>query len=578
MRRSLLLGAMLLPLTACNLAPDYVLPEIFKPAAFKEDVSEQVADVEPASDGKWKRVDETAQIEEFAWWRMFNDAKLDALMERAMKDHPTLEIAIARVAAARGLADDRAADLYPAVSVGVGPERSRQSPAGQEPNLPPGTPANVKPYTLYSARGNITYDLDLFGQTRGRVRAAQKDAKAQENNYRAARLTLQADLAQAYYRVAALRAEDKILKDTLATRDKTLELTRQKHAVGAVDTLVLSSAEAEQASVKSDASVVAQSLAVAEHGLAALVGVSPAQLNADVTNLAKAPPAIPAGLPASLLERRPDVQAAVAQIAAANERIGVARGGYFPDISLSAMGGFVAGDISDLFKWSNRTWMIGPLAGTVLTQPIFEGGRLAAAKAQTQADFQSAVASYKQSVLTAFREVEDQLSGVRNVNEQNKAVEVGLAAATRAYQAASERFKVGYSSHLEFLDAERSLLAAQRLKAQVRGNHYIATIQLVKALGGSWQAQVMPEVIAPPIVKPEVAEKEVFEEVVKPVEQGGAEVKSEGITSPEKAPEQLPPAELPSEAQPSSAGEKSDTTPLESNWWDDAVEQMGIAR
>ncbi len=568
MRRSLLLGVMLFPLTACDLAPDYALPEIFKPAAFKEDVSTQTVDVEPASDGKWKRVDDTAQIEEFAWWRMFNDAKLDALMERAMKDHPTLEIAIARVTAARGVADDRAADLFPAVNVGFGPERTRQSPAAQEPNLPPNTAANVKPYTLYKASGSITYDLDLFGQTRGRVRAAEQDIKAEESNYRAARLGLQAELAQAYYRVAALRAEDAILKDTLATREKTLELIRQKHGVGAVDALVLSTAEAEQATVKAEAAAVSQSLAVAEHALAALVGVTPTQLNAETTDLAKAPPVIPAGIPSRVLERRPDIKQAVAQIAAANERIGVARGGYFPDISLSAVGGFVAGDLSDLFKWSNRTWTIGPLAGTILTQPIFEGGRIAAAKAQTRADFEAAVGTYKQSVLTAFREVEDQLSGIRNVTEQDKAVEAGLAAASRAHKVASERFKVGYSSHLEFLDAERSLLAAKRSKAQVRGQQYITTIQLVKALGGSWDAPAAPETTAP--VAPSLVNEPAPEPVAKPVDVAPV--------APAQTPETLPPAELPaSPATSDAAADASSSTPAESNWLDDAVKQLELA-
>ncbi len=540
MRRSLLLGVMLLPLAACDLAPDYTMPEIFKPAAFKEDVGVEAVTVEPASDGKWKRVDDKAHIEEFAWWRMFDDAKLDALMERAMRDHPTLDIAIARVTAARSVVDSRTGDLYPSIGVGIGPERTRQSPAAQEPNLPPGTSPNVKPYTLYKANGTITYDLDLFGQTRGRVRAAEKDTEAEQNNYRAARLGLQAELAQTYFRVAALRAEDKILKDTLATRDKSLELTRQKHAVGAADTLVLSSAEAEQAAVKADATAVAQSLAVAEHALATLVGVAPSELNAETTDLAKAPPTIPAGMPSSLLERRPDIKQAVALIGAANERIGVARGGYFPDISLSAMGGFVSGDVSDLFKWSNRTWMIGPLAGTMLTQPIFEGGKIAAAKAQTRADFESAVATYKQSVLTAFREVEDQLSGIRNVNEQDKAVEEGLAAATRAHDVASERFKVGYSSHLEFLDAERSLLAAERSKIQVRGNQYITTVQLVKALGGSWDAPRQPEVTAPiqaPKEAPKDAPKEAPADEAKPVNSPAAEPKADEKLPPETLPE-----------------------------------------
>jgi outer membrane protein, multidrug efflux system len=260
-----------------------------------------------------------------------------------------------------------------------------------------------------------------------------------------------------------------------------------------VDSLVLSQAETDLATAKAEGASVAQSLAVAEHALAALLGVVPSQLNVTTAELKAAPPRIPAGIPSALLERRPDIKQAEKLIAAANERIGVARGGYFPDISISATGGSVASSLSDVFKWSSRTWAIGPLAGTILTQPIFEGGKIAAARAQTNADYQGAVATYRGSVLTAFREVEDQLSGLRNVNVQEAASRDAVAAATRARAVAKARVENGYSSQLDYLDVDRQLLAAKRSHIQTRGQQYITTIQLVKALGGSWQAAPVPE-------------------------------------------------------------------------------------
>ncbi len=488
-----LLPLVCVTLTACDLAPEYELPTIAMPSMFKEDSVEAVADVAPASDGRWKRFDENAQLEEFAWWRMFEDKQLDALMEQAMKDNPSLAAAIERVNAARAVSDTRFADLLPAAELGFGPSRQLSSAAAINANLPPAAQIQTKPFTLYTARGTISYDLDLFGQNRGRVRAADADADAELANYRAARLALQAEVAQNYFRVAALRAEDAFLKQTVTARKATLDLTRKKHAAGAVDTLVLSSAEVELSAVEADAATVAQSLAVAEHALATLLGMTPSQLTLATASLAKAPPKVPAGLPASLLERRPDVKRAERQIAAANERIGVARGGYFPDISLSATGGFVSGGLSDLFRWSSRTWAIGPLAGTILTQPLFEGGRIAAARAETNANFQAAVATYREAVLTAFREVEDQLTNVRTSDSQTKNAQAGLAAAARAFEVANARFGAGYSSRLEYLDAERGLLAAKRRQLQSRGQHYIDTVQLVKALGGSWQSPPAPE-------------------------------------------------------------------------------------
>lgn len=494
-----LLSVSLVALSGCDLAPDFKLPEILTPAAFKEDVAPETATVEPATDGKWKRFDEKAKIEEFAWWRMFNDAALDGLMEQAMKDNPSLEAAMQRVESARAVADDRTANLYPAIAVGAGPERQRQSPASMEPNMPPGTPVTSKPYTLYRASGTITYEIDLFGRNRNRARAAAHDAEAEANSYRASRLSLQTELAQTYFRLAALSTEEKLLNTTVATREQALKLTRMKHEAGAVDALVLASAETDLASVKSSAAATAQLRATAEHALATLVGLPPSELKLDTLVLKSTPPVIPAGIPSSLLERRPDIHRAAEAIAAANARIGIARAGYFPEISLSAMGGFVSGDLDDLFKWSNRTWMIGPLAGTMLTQPIFEGGRIAAAKAQMNADHAAAVAEYRAAVLQAFREVEDQLSGVRYTGEQARAASAGLTAARRAYTAAGERYKHGYSSHLEYLDAERNHLAAERADVEIRGNHYVTLIQLIKALGGSWQAPSKPESTAEPI-------------------------------------------------------------------------------
>lgn len=497
MRKYLLASLSLLALSACDLSPDFTLPEINAGSAFKEDVSVDTATVEPVTDGRWKRFDEKAGMDEFAWWRMFHNATLDALEEKAMQENPSLEAAMQRVASARALVQDRNAALYPSVGVGFGPERSRQSPAAQEPNLPPGTPPSVKPYTLYNARGTISYELDLFGRNLNRAQAARNDARAEHQRYVAARLSLQAEVAQTYFRLAALREEEKVLARAVATRSRFVELTQQKVDVGFTDALVLSSAQTDLATAQAEAASVTGARAASEHALAVLTGQPPSALTVDTDVLDTSPPSVPAGLPSSLLERRPDIHAAAESIAAANARIGIARSGYFPNISLSAIGGFTSGDLSELFNWSNRTWTIGPLAGTILTQPLFEGGRVAAARAQTDADYKAAVAEYRASVLQAFREVEDQLSSLQAASARMDAAQNGRAAALRAYEVGIDRYQAGYSSYLEYLDAERSKLNAERLYTQVRGEQYINTVQLVKALGGSWQAPVAAEQIGP---------------------------------------------------------------------------------
>ncbi|MDX2095008.1 MAG: efflux transporter outer membrane subunit [Alphaproteobacteria bacterium] len=488
---SLVVGVLLL--SGCDLAPEYSLPEIAMPSFFKEDIAEAVADVAPASDGSWKRFDETANIEEFAWWRMFQDDTLNRLMDEAMQDNPSLTAAIERVNAARAVAERAGAPLLPSVEVGFGPQRQLSSAAAVNANLPPDVQASTRPTTLYTARGTISYELDLFGKNHGAARAATEDAAAEESNYRTARLALQAELAQTYFRVRALREEEALVQQLRDRRAQTRQLTEQKHAAGAVDALVVSAAQTDLAQMQAEHARVVQARAVAEHALAVLVGKPPAQLTLEMEALHAAPPVVPAGLPSSLLERRPDIRQAEQQIAAANARIGVARAGYFPDISLSATGGSVAGSLSDLFQWSSRTWSIGPLAGTILTQPLFEGGRLAAARAQTEAEYQEAVAAYRASVLTAFREVEDQLSGIHSARAQTEAAQEALDAATLAHQVARDRLAAGYSSQLDYLEAERQLLTATRGQVQALGQHYVDTVQLVKALGGSWQAPTPPE-------------------------------------------------------------------------------------
>lgn len=486
--RPLLMTVSLLALAACDLSPDWQMPTISTPAAFKEQTAAGVdGAMAPITDGKWKRFDDKAKLDDTAWWTLFNDPVLDALQVQAMKDNPTLDAAIARVQSAREASNVSDSDLYPQLSLGAGPVRQKPAVAGINGSFPAANVKNIPAYDLYQVSGRITYDIDLFGRVRNSVRSADLNAAAQEQRYRAARLGLQADLAQAYFAFAAASAEEKVLKKSLAAQEQNLKITRQKRDAGEVDDLVLGTQETELANAQQSLAQVQQTKALQEHLLAILTGQPPAAFTATPATLTT-PPRLPATLPGSLLERRPDLQAAADDIAAANARIGVARAGYFPDISLTATGGFTSNQPEDLFKWSSRTWALGPLAGTILTQPVFQGGRVAAQVAQSKADYQEASANYRASVLTAFREVEDQLSSLNHLSEQAKASSAARKTAAHAFDIASMRFKVGYSSYLEYLDAQRSLLNAERSQVQVAGNRYIATVQLIRALGGRWDA------------------------------------------------------------------------------------------
>lgn len=490
----------LLILAACDLSPDFTLPSFDLPAQFKEQpvAAEVAAPLEPIADGKWKRFDHNARLDETAWWKIFNDPMLDALEEQALTDSPALDAALARVSAARAATDTAFADLFPAVSIGAGPLRQKPAVANINGSFPAAAVRNIKPYTLYQVRGQVSYDLDLFGKTRNNIRDTEFRADAEQQRYIAARLALQADVAQAYFAYAAASRELEVVQQSAEAQSKNLKLTRKKRDLGEVDDLAVGAQETEFSSAQQSAARLMQVKAIQQHRLALLLGKTPAGFTLNQATLPAAPPNIPLVLPGSLLERRPDLQAAAAEIAAANARIGVARAGYFPDISLSASGGFTSNTIDDLFQWSSRTWALGPLAGTILTQPVFQGGRVAATVAASRADYQAAVANYRQAVLQAFSEVEDQLSGLRHLRDEANAAEQARQTAARAFGIAQARYQLGYSSYLEYLDAQRALLAAGREVAQLQGNRMVTAVQLIRALGGRWDAQPGAENAAVP--------------------------------------------------------------------------------
>lgn len=491
-------------ISGCDLSPDYTLPTISMADFIKNDKKTPLLavapittqkEVAPIADGRWKRFDPYTKHQAIAWWRMFDDSTLNALMEQALKNNPSLREAIERVKAARGFADESGAPLLPSVSVGFGPERLQQSSAAINANLPPSARIRTKPYTLYTARGTISYELDVFGKNRATARAASHDAQAQMYDYLAARTALEAEIVQTYFRLISQREEERLVNEDLAAFDESLTLMRERFRIGDVDRVALAALEQNFALAQSNAATAANARAVTEHALAELMGIVPSALSLKTHALTQPPPLVPAGLPSSLLERRPDIKSAANKIAAANERIGVARSGYFPDISLSASGGTAASVIEDLFKWSSRTWALGPLAGTILTQPIFEGGRLAAVRAQADANYHAAVARYKASVLKAFREVEDQLSYVQQSAIASQAAMHAERAARQAFTVIGARYHVGAVSKPEYLTSKREWLQAERNKIQATGQYYIATVQMVKALGGSWQAIPPPETL-----------------------------------------------------------------------------------
>ena len=448
--------------------PDYRPPTDDVPSAYKA-----------ANLGAWKEGRPLDDVPKGNWWEVFADSALDDLESQAVIANQELKAAVARVDQARATARVARSELLPSLTLEPGGNRQRFSP-NQVPSFGPLT-ANT-----FRAPLDLSYEIDLWGRVRRGFESARADAQASLAAFYNVLLTLQADVAQNYFAIRALDAEIATVTGTVGLRQEQVRLVRSRFEGGIGSELDVARAETELATTEAEAASLAQRRAELENAIAILVGGNPSsfRLSALGTNeWNPQPPGIPAGLPAELLERRPDVAEAERQLASANARIGVAKAAFFPVLSLTSSGGFVSGDVDSLFKWDSRTWSIGPS----LSLPIFAGGRNRATYKRSQAAFEEAIARYRQRVLVAFGEVESSLSGIRYLTDQAAAQQRAVANARRAAELATDRYRSGIVSYLEVVDASRDALQTERANAQLAGQRLITTVHLIRALGGGWR-------------------------------------------------------------------------------------------
>lgn len=470
-------------LSGCSLAPDFTLPEITLPPAFKEE--KPPAGIEKPQD-VWQEAHPLEAADPGEWWKIFGDAQLDELETQAQEASPSLQAAAARVEAARAAVRAEGSTLFPRIDLGGNAVRAQPSSAGVAAFG--GNPSvTLKPYTLYAAQGTASYEVDLFGRVRDNERALSLDADAQAAQYRSVLLALQADVAQLYFSLRALDAERVLLRDTVAMRREAVRIMQKRFDVGAAGGQDLSRTQSELAAAQAELTALDRSRAAQEHALAVLLDRLPSGFTFAEAPLAGMPPEIPAGLPSPLLQRRPDIAQAQAAMAAANARIGVARTAFFPLLVLTASGGYESTSLSDLFLWPNRTWALGQLGGAALSWTIFDSGRNIARVDAADARYREAVANYRQQVLIAFRDVEDTLSGQRLLAEQSRQQDAAAAAARRTTELVWKRYDQGDVNFFEVVDAQRGSLAAERGAIQTRGQRFLAAVALIRALGGGWQ-------------------------------------------------------------------------------------------
>ncbi|CAB3641265.1 Toluene efflux pump outer membrane protein TtgF [Paraburkholderia phenoliruptrix] len=483
-------GLLLALVAGCSVEPTYKRPEVDTPAAFKEapaaasGASAGAAGAAPSAQdtGTWKTAQPADDAHRGQWWKIFGDPQLDALEEQAAAANQDLKAAAARVQQARAVTRAARSDWFPKFDAGFGPTRERASAASQlQPDSVGGTTG-----TIWRAQVGASYEADLFGRVGSNVNASRADEQQSEALFRSVQLSLQADVAQNYFQLRELDADQDLYRRTVALREDTLKLIERRFKEGDISELDVSRARNELASARADAVGVARQRAASEHSLAILLGKPPAEFSFAEAPLTPVTVRVPPGLPSALLERRPDVSAAERAMAAANARVGLAKSAFFPKLDITGAFGYESATLGDLFMWSSRAFILGPLAGTALTVPIFDGGRRKANLAQARARYDEDVAQYRQQVLVAFREVEDNLADLRLLDDQMREQNNAVQASQRAARLSRTQYTEGAVSYLDVIDGERQVLSTQLQASHLQGTQAVATVNLIRALGGGW--------------------------------------------------------------------------------------------
>lgn len=463
MRQPVALAAAALLLAGCAVGPDYKRPAIDAPAAFRFEI---------------KNAQEMANT---AWWQQFKDPVLDQLIGIALLENKDVKIAAARIDEFLGQYATTRSLLFPQVGAALSGQRERV-PSAQAPFL---GIHNGTVLETYTAALSLNWELDLFGKIRRQTEAARANLLASEEGRRATILTLVSSVAASYVALRQLDRQLEIARDTARTRGESMQVFRERFEGGTVSALELAQSQSDYEAALVAIPPIETQIGQAEDALAVLLGRNPGPIARGVSLFDLTLPAVPAGLPSQLLERRPDLLQAEQNLIAANAQIGVARAQYFPTISLTGLLGMISLEFSGLFKGANKAWSYG-LAGST---PIFTAGGIAGTVQTAEATQQEALLRYQQAIQGAFRDVSDALIAHTKSREQLGYQESQVATLRQYLELARLRYDNGYTSYIEVLDAERNLYNAQQAQAQTLGNVYVSLVNLYKAMGGGWVAQ-----------------------------------------------------------------------------------------
>jgi NodT family efflux transporter outer membrane factor (OMF) lipoprotein len=485
-------------LAGCSVGPDYVRPPTAAPTAYKENAG-------------WKVAQPRDELPRGKWWELYHDPQLNALVEQVDISNQNIAAAEANFRQALALIRVARAAYFPTVTGGTSWTRFRNSEnlGGGSRSGSVGSAQGVSGGSAsgggFGALGgdtisnllltsNASWELDIWGQVRRSVEASRATARASAATLEGVRLSAQATLAQSYFQLRALDEQKRLLDDIALAFQKILDRTRNRYASGVASRNDLALAETQLKNTQAQAIDLGVQRAQLEHAIATLLGKP-----ASVFSIPKVPvnlsiPPIPAGVPSELLERRPDIAAAERNMAAANAQVGVAIAAYYPTVTLSASGGFQASDVAKWFLWPSRFWSLGAAAA----QTIFQGGALVAQTDAARAAYDSTVAAYRQTVLTGFQEVEDNLAALRILEEEAKVQDEAVKAARLSVTLSTNQYQAGTISTLDLLVVVTNARNNERTAVTILGNRMSASVLLIKALGGGWKSSDLPSVLHQP--------------------------------------------------------------------------------
>jgi multidrug efflux system outer membrane protein len=430
----------------------------------------------------WQEAAPKDSIPKGAWWQVFNDSALDAYEQQLLQANQSLVAARDRLDQARSLARVATADMFPQLS--ADPSALREHSGSNRPLAGQAPP--VLPYTqnVYTVPFSLSYEVDLFGRVRHNVEGANASLQSTAADLQNVQLVLTAELAADYFTLRELDAEFQVVQESVGYQQKGLDLVKSRHDGGIASGLEVAQQATVLDSTVSQLALVQQSRAQFEHAIAVLVGQSASSLSLPVAPLRATPPPVPLGVPSDVLERRPDISTAERLMAFQNAQVGIARSAFYPHITLSGSGGWQSRDLGPLLNAPSLFWSLGADA----LQPIVEGGRNRANLAAARAAYDQSVANYRQSVLTAFQEVEDGISNLSTLSQALATQGAAVDDARLALTIANNRYIGGVTSYLDVINAQTTLLTSERLQTQLLGQQMVSSVFLVKALGGGWDA------------------------------------------------------------------------------------------